>query len=75
MRFIRGAVIALTSLFVGSAQAQSVTIGTDFRAFVRRQRQRQSSGGPKRHALPGRNRPEPVLLRHRRPRKTDPRHL
>ena len=74
MRFIRECLMAASYVlvFLGSAQAQSVTIG-ERRAVGRRLPERQSSVGPNAQARPDRNHPEPVLLCHRRERKPDPR--
>ena len=62
-------------LYSGLSRLGASAVGHDRfeRRVVGRQqlRQRQSSVGPNRQALPGRNDPEPVLIRHRRERKSD----
>ena len=76
MRFIRRCLMAASYVlvFLGSAQAQSVTIGSNV-IWSSEFQKRQSSVGPNRQAHRGGNRPESVLLRHRRQRKSDPRDL
>ena len=75
MRFIRRCLIAASYIlvFLGSAQAQSVTIGSN----AVWSGGNDSANGNLLSAqiaklIQDRNRPEPVVLRHRRERKSDP---
>ena len=73
MRFIRRCLMAASYvlIFLGSAQAQSITIGSTVVWGGADSGNGNLLVAQVAKLSPGRNHPEPVLLRHRRQRKSD----